>query len=243
MKVEVIYQLPMDNLTPEFLACAEMWADTYREYSAGADHEVVICCSNGVATERERSLFRGIKCRFEEIASNGWDIGAFQTMAERLTSDFAVFMNSRTYFWKPGWLARLVATRLEVGEGLFGASASYEYCPLGSNTGPNPHIRTSCFACSPAVLSEYPYRVDSRDDGFRFESGCWNFSTWFEDCGYPVRLVTWDGAYRKDQWRTPPNIFRRGDQSNCLVQDRHTTMWRNASDELKRVFSASADSG
>ena len=42
-----------------------------------------------------------------------------------------------------------------------------------------------------------------------------------EEEGLQTRLVTWDGSYDLPDWRKPPNIFRRGDQSNLIVRDRH----------------------
>ena len=42
------------------------------------------------------------------------------------------------------------------------------------------------------------------------------------DSGKPVKMVTWDGEYDWPEWRTPPNIFRRGTQSNCVSVFKHS---------------------
>ena len=68
--------------------------------------------------------------------------------------------------------------------------------------------------------------VNSRDDTYRFEVFGFspevpNFTQWVRNKGLQTRLVTWDGVYDLPDWRKPQNIFRRGDQSNLIVKDRH----------------------
>jgi hypothetical protein len=46
-------------------------------------------------------------------------------------------------------------------------------------------------------------------------------------------LVTWDGFYLRDEWRKAPNIFRRGDQSNCLMFDRHHEIYEASTPQQK----------
>jgi hypothetical protein len=45
-------------------------------------------------------------------------------------------------------------------------------------------------------------------------------------------MVTWDGEWRRKDWRTPQNIFRRGDQSNLLVCDHHTEIYTALTDPV-----------
>jgi hypothetical protein len=42
-------------------------------------------------------------------------------------------------------------------------------------------------------------------------------------------------------WRKPPNIFRRGDQSNCLLFDHHCDTYAAASQEERARLEAMAD--
>lgn len=74
-----------------------------------------------------------------------------------------------------------------------------------------------------------------------FESGAWNFSKWYEDMGYQVWMVTWDGMYARADWRTPENVFRKGDQSNLLVSDRHTALYAEADANTKAYLKKQAD--
>lgn len=245
MKIAVCYIFPLDNLVNEFESHAKIWTGTYLQYQPKIEHEVVVTYCNGMPTAAQKAIFSGLNHTTATYGGGGWDIGAFQAMSLSLEHDIVVFMNARTFFWKPGWLDRLVWARQSRGEGLYGASASFEFCSLWcrSGHGTNPHIRTSCFACNPKILREYPYLIDSREKGFEFESGMWNFANWFEDSGYNVMMVTWDGEYHKADWRKPPNIFRRGDQSNCLIRDRHTSMYETSSREVKLQLEESANLG
>ena len=92
-------------------------------------------------------------------------------------------------------------------------------------------------------MREYPYLIDSRLKCVHFESSRLNFSLWAIANMFPVILVTAREQCRIQHWRTPSNIFRRGDQTNCLVWDRHTDIYANASPEEKIVLERQADEG
>ncbi len=117
------------------------------------------------------------------------------------------------------------------GNGLYGPLTSNEVVP---------HVRTPCMIFQPSVINDYPMPVETREDTYRFESMGWpnlvpNFTQWTRNKGKKTMLVTWDGVYDYDQWRDSPNIFRRGDQSNCIVKDRHCEAYE-ASDEKGKQF-------
>jgi hypothetical protein len=53
--------------------------------------------------------------------------------------------------------------------------------------------------------------------------------------------VTWDGDYDLPEWRKPDNIFRRGDQSNLIVRDRHADAYEVSTEAGKRVLEVLAN--
>lgn len=232
-KVALVYCFPLDDLQT-FEICAERWANTRRRFDPGFPHDLHVAFCNGEMKQAQTDIFSGIPFTAHPVKTSGWDIGTYQVMARRVRSyDLVVFMNARVHFWKDGWLKRLMEARASAYDpnAVYGLSASYEWCYLGNPPtfkAPTPHIRTACFSTNPNTFDRYPYRIESREHGFRFESGMWNMCQWYEDMGYPVWMVTWDGMYKKPEWRTPPNIFRRGDQSAMLVCDRHTDIYKNA---------------
>jgi len=236
-----MYIYPLDA-REAFLDNAKRWVSSYRQYPPGENHRVVVCLPNGTPTDSDKAIFADIVVsQFIEYTEGGWDIGAYQCVASQVDADLMVFTNSRVRFWKAGWMSRFVEAYKHFGpSGLYGASGSYERCFAYAAHWPNPHIRTSCFATNPKVFRRFPYTVTSRDEGFKFEAGEWNFMQWYEDHGYPVRVVTWDGFYDKKNWRNPPNIFRRGNQTNCLVYDRHHDLYFSAPPQEKQKLEAIA---
>src|SRR5512146_1795913 len=107
MSIAVCYILPLDNLAATFSTHAREWVSTYTLFRPTIDHDVIIIYSNGTRTAEHEAVFSQIKYTPLEFNGGGWDIGAFQGAALSLDHDFVVFMNARTYFWKPGWLDRL----------------------------------------------------------------------------------------------------------------------------------------
>lgn len=172
------------------------------------------------------------------INSEGLDIGCAQSASPLLVEyDFAVFSTSRVYFHRPGWLKRLVDAREKYGDGLYGATGSYE-CPNGEpDKFPNPHMRTVLYGCNPKHMAELAniYPVTDRASAHSFEAGDHNFSRWFKEKGMPVKMVTWAGEWDEPYWRAPHGcFFRQSNQSNILCFDRHSDAYRDASPEEKR---------
>jgi hypothetical protein len=105
--------------------------------------------------------------------------------------DLMLFFGAHIYFWRAGWLERLVQAYLENGPGLYGTWAFHQ---------PRPHIRTTAFACAPELLDCYPHVV--HDGGrYAFEHGDDSLTLWAQRSGFVTNMVTWDGCYPMDQWK------------------------------------------
>lgn len=241
MKVSLVYLHILSSSDPisrpvEFYKpFTERFAKTFQQFRPSIPHELylhVVFCGRGPTAADYNPLRATNPNAYHTYRGTGWDIGAYQHVAKEIDSDFIVFLATPLYFWKHGWLERLVAAREHFGDGLYGPMASFEN---------NPHIRSTCFGCSPALMATWPVLVDSRDKCAEFESWGRNFSLHVIEAGKPCKMVTWDNCYDKEDWRKPANIFRRGDQSNCPVWDRHTDIYRDASEEDKRKLEAMAD--
>lgn len=237
MKIVVLYLCPLDDQA-EFAPKARRWFESYQRFKPAEAHQVMICFTNGEPTPKDLDPFNNVLIK--TYSGGGRDIGAYLSVAKVADCDLMVFMNARSHFWRHGWLGRFITAYKTFGpKGLYGSSASFEVCPLNHKVFPNPHIRTTAFATDPKILRRYPFEVNSLDDGFRFESGQWNFTDWYESRGYPVKMVAWDGIYDKADWRKPTGIFRRGNQENVLIRDRHTDIY-SAADKAARDASEAA---
>lgn len=170
-----------------------------------------------------------------DYSGRGWDVGAFQFANQVLQDelDFLIFMNTANHFWRPGFLERMVGARERYGPGMYGPSCSYEI---------SPHIRTPCFAVDPKEFVQYPFKIVDRTGTFRSEAGDQNITAWYRSTGRPTLMIAADGNdYPLPEWRNPTNVFRRGDQTNCLVWDRHMDYYQAAPPEEKLQLERTAD--
>lgn len=248
MKTVLIYCFPLDA-RETFEPFARRYVESYLKYPPGCEHELLVVFNNGYPTEQDAEIFWPIKnYTTVKIFSDGLDIGCAQAVAEYLQDaadagdadgqfDFAVFSTSRVYFHREGWLKRLVEAREKYGDGLYGATGSYE-CPNGEpEKFPNPHMRTVLYGCNPKHMAELAsiYPVTDRASAHSFEAGDHNFSRWFKEKGMPVKMVTWAGEWDEPYWRAPHGcFFRQSNQSNILCWDKWTDHYRDASPEEKR---------
>lgn len=205
------------------------FADTYQKFEAGIDHDLVVVSCGGDPDESVWEIFSPIATCYQTYLGAGSDLGACQNAMRQSDADFVVCMATPVYFWKPGWLKRLVEARTEFGDGLYGPFASNE-C--------TPHIRTSCWAVDPATFNCYPHLIDNREKCYWAEhrdqsEELWHFTRWYEALKKPTLMVSWTGALGPKYWRTEPNIFCRGDQSNVLIRDRYTDLYETYSAQEK----------
>lgn len=238
MKTALVYVHVMKSAigAPDHYApFSHRFVTTYEQFRPATPHAVVVVCCGGIADDA-RPLFDRLNpfenVRYVRYNGNGWDIGAMQSVAWAINCEFAVFIGACCYFWRPGWLERLVDCHRAWGDGLYAPMASFEM---------RPHLRTCCFACSPKLLREYPITVDSGESRREFETGAGSIAEFTIASKMPCKMVTWEGSYDRSHWRDPENIFRRGDQSNCMIRDRHTDIYAEATPEEQARLARLAD--
>lgn len=224
-RIHIVYPIPFDAWGV-FEPFVTRFTNTFKEFDPGHDYLIHAMCCWGAATDDVRRMFYGTKAMFHQYNEDGCDIGSAQYLARyALDGGLMIMMTSRCYFHKPGWLKRYAEVREEFGPGLYGASASWE--------GGKPHICTRAYMMDQADFFEYPHIIDTRPKGQKFETGEWCVTDWMRERDLPTMQITWDGAQEQDQWRVPENIFRKGDQSNMLVLDRHTQIYHESDAEGK----------
>jgi len=239
MKVAIVYLNVIGRSDPNapdpehYRPWIKRFTDSYKKFFPTIPHQLHVVHCGGPADNKSLSEFEGLSVLHFSYTGGGWDIGAHQSIVRNLVgTDFVICAATPIYFWKSGFVEAMVAAREKFGDGLYGPTASYEW---------NPHIRTCCWAFDPRTFIRYPHIIDTRQKTFRAESGDLSITAWYEAQGKPRIMVACDGCYAQSDWRKPSNIFRRGDQSNCFVRDRHTDLWDDSSPERKQELSDWAD--
>jgi len=211
---------------------AQRFATTYRRFPADWEHELVVVFNGGPARRELRNVFEPVPHGHHERPNTGWDIGAYQDVASRIDPDLMLCFGEATYFHRRGWLARYAQAFKIHGPGMYGAYSSYLV---------SPHLNTTSFACSPALIRQYPVRCKDRRDRYEFEHGSASLWRRVATQGFAAKLVTWDGERDMPEWRTPPNILWRGDQSNCLTWCQHTDRYNEVNQETRERWADGAD--
>lgn len=235
MNVTVVYVYPVNAV--EYHDWALRFLDSYHRFPPGFAHSTVVVLNDGKVTPEIQCLFASLPgLVFLERDNSGYDIGAFIAAAKQYTADLIVCFGSHAYFWRQDWLARMVQARLKHGPGVYGANTSFQEMP---------HLNTTAFWCDPGLLASYPWPVVSKQGRYSFEQDKRRpdrpFWVFVYSLGKPALFVTWDGEYEWWDWRKPPNIFRRGDQSNMLVNWKWSDHWRDASPDIKLEVSRITD--
>ncbi len=235
MKVVLLYIRVIQKLDHNFVipkdygTSAKRFLSTYEQFKPKIDHELVVV---NCGSSTHDGLFDSVATRYETDMEAWFDCGTWQHIGGRQDCDLVVGMNTHCYLWRKGWLEPFVKCAEICGPGVYGAGGSYEQ---------NPHLRTPCIAFSPEVMRRYPHQCLTRLDAGQFEFGPDNFSLWADRAEYPACLVTENACYDIFSWRKPKNGFRSGNQQDCLVFDRHTELWANASAGEKQRLKGIAD--
>lgn len=191
-------------------ALEDRFIKSYQDHPPGVDHRTLIICQGREpipqTVERYRSVFPN--CDFLPRSGEGMDIGAYIDASKVVTTDAMLCLGGSSTVRKAGWMARMMEAWAKHGAGFYGSLSSYQV---------RPHFNTTGFWTSPILLGEYPKKVVTTPDRYEFEHG--ENSMWWllHNLGIPTLLVTWCGEYEWPDWRKPPNISCRGDQSNCLT--------------------------
>lgn len=191
-------------------AMAHAYLTSIIKHPAGCDHHNLVICQKREPDPMFRGLFEQYlpNCSFFIHDDSGWDIGGYQSAARAVKTPIMLCLGGSATVRREGWMARMVEAWNKHGVGFYGSLSSNQ-C--------RPHFNTTGFWCDPGMLMDYHTKVVTQADRYEFEHGansCW----WgINKIGLPTKLVTWDGEYDWPDFRTPPNISCRGDQSNCLT--------------------------
>lgn len=209
MNVVVAYVYPL-SLARTHFPMAKRFADTYRAYAAGYEHSLLILENGGALPETMLRPFEGLVYGVLEHSNYGWDIGAYQKAAATVKCDFLVCLGAHIHFNHENWLLSLVEACVQHGPGLYGPFAALY---------PNPHIRTTAFACQPEILNSYPYPVTSeRASRYQFEHGRRSLTAMAVGAGFPAVMVTRKGTWPYPNW---PDEAMPDKEASIMLDKQH----------------------
>lgn len=233
MKLIIVYPLCFDAWDT-FEPFLTRFTDTMKQFPPGIEnYEVAAVCIWGEPDDSIKRKFYGIKHRFYHYTSNGCDIGACQMVGQYHVGDNALIlgMTSRCYFHREGWGRRFLEAREVHGPGLYLCSVSRERGRL--------HGCTRAYALDSDFWKKYPHLIDTRAKGYRFETGDWCITYFVKQAVWGRTMqVTWDNTRELEDAHNEreEGIFRRGSQSAMLVWDRHSDIYRDATEDDKRQY-------
>lgn len=207
------------------------WVESYKKYKPQIKHDLIVVNSD---SDWSPSVYDEVATDFVRYDGGGWDCGTWTFIWRAITTDVFICCNTSTFFTGHGWMERFLDAIDANGVGLYGPMISFEI---------SKHVRSPCMVFQPEIIKDYPYIINSRQETYTFECAGQEktFTNWHRRNGGTVKLVTWDGVYDIEDARKPNNIFRRGDQSNVIIKDRHCKAYEESSDEGKLVLERLAD--
>ena len=205
---------------------ASRFCDSFIKYcSSSANSRLVVVATGGEPLDGNFvDLLADHGPQYFHYNGTGRDIGAFRAYASRTSADYLMLLGSACYFWCEDVIDRTFDCLVTNEDSVIAPMASYEV---------RPHLRTCCFATKASILRSYPYPTNSISEVYDFEHGPRSLTNWAINVGLTPLMYTLGDEFRLEEWRDPPNVFRRGDQTNCVIWDRHVDIYRSASEETK----------
>jgi len=186
----------------------------------------------------ELTASQRMRIRLLDVSDEGMDLEAY-AKACRLVTDYShlLFFNSNCILLCENWYdlyrAALDASN---GNGLVGATASWEAMEYLGVQFPNPHIRTNAFLVDRATYLQV-YGPDVRQDKdscYLFESGPQSLTAHFLQSDRPVHVIGRDGGrYPPEEW-AGSHTFRSGNQENLVVSDNQTRRFQRMGTKRRR---------
>jgi hypothetical protein len=215
MKIELVYVYPVGGHYDEY---AYRFLESYRANPPGLEHSTTIVCNGGPMSGTMECIFSGLpNCTFFNHDNSGYDIGAYQQVSRRVPCDMMVFFGSSAYLKRPGWMIPMAAAFEKYGPNcLYGSMGNQGNAACSVF----PHIRTTGFWLSPALLNAYPFIINKPEYRYHFEHGQDCLTEWVKKRGGRNFVVGWSGEFEYPYWDSIPNGYHQGDQSAILSGDR-----------------------
>lgn len=110
-------------------AAFDRYLASYRKYSSGMDHELVVVLKGFSSAEIKADWLKqaaDLQPRVLEMSDYGFDLRAYGICAQQCSTPYLLFFNSFSELLAEDWLAKFYAALRNPGVGLAGATGSWE---------------------------------------------------------------------------------------------------------------------
>lgn len=203
--------------------------------------------------QRDRMRSRAEQCAATvlDVSDDGYDWGAYFQALPHVDTEWVCLMNSYSWPQAAGWLSMLLAVATSEGNGIAGATGSWEslrwkYSPADPirtsiwqwlrsvknhsrwrhfDVFPNPHLRSTGLLLRRAILQSFADlhpAPSNKLEALRLESGHDGLSHFAQRYGCRLMVVGQDGqSFASSDWPSS-STFRSRDQGNLLISDNRT---------------------
>ncbi len=240
----------------------ERFLASYRHYPAGLSHDLIVVC-NGYQNVSELAVYQerlqDMPYLLHSIETPQQDIASYLAAARTFSHDYLCFLNSYSELQAPDWLQKLYNPFSNPSVGLVGATGSWEtrqiVVPLRNlrtwlayrlhnrrwPAFPNPHIRSTGFLLARETMLRLSLPpIQTKEDAYHFEHGFHSMTRQIQGWNLDVLLVDKEGrAFAPEEW-PQTRTFRSGDQSQLLITDNRTQLYRDGDLATKRDMTRQA---
>jgi hypothetical protein len=228
MRVLCVYILAAPD---RFVRAAHVFADSYREYPAGAEHDLLL-----VDKRRDwRADWTGpAPAHVLPWPEGDFDIGPFQFACRLFAREYdrVMLMSGTARILTDDWLGKY----LRAFTGDVAAVASTGSLETGiSGRAPNPHLRTANIMVDPAELNALGLpRASSKHECWEVEHGGHSLTLALLARGRRCLVIDRaGGVHERDGWRDS-GTYCSGGQANLIIADQWTDHWAHG-DPVERA--------
>lgn len=236
------------------LEAVDRFIHAYRACPAQHAHQLCFLVKGWVDPAAEAEVMKRAEAIHADVLSlpdTGFDWGAYFAALPHVNARWICLLNSFSEPQAPGWLRLLVQAAAERGQGIAGATGSWESIRArhSADSGlaarslqalrtmrywnefrhfppfPNPHLRSTGIVVRSDLLADFA-RVNSppvdKMAALKLESGHSGLSRFAEQRGARLIVAGSDGnAYAQQDW-PDSRTFRSGRQENLIISDNRT---------------------
>lgn len=145
------------------------------------------------------------------------DLSRYEAYIKQCSSECVMMLCGSTYCRKPGWgLVAYRAFQNMGGSNLYGACGHTGAGPV------RPHLRSTGFWGSPALLRRYPGWPKDVSGRYGMEHGAGCLSDWVRSQGGQCWVINFGSQHTLDRANDDLQGYARGQQQNLLIGDRLT---------------------